>query len=120
MEYQYSLAAILGVVFHEAVRIYKVIRSNNQILPDIAELRYISWVIYILVLIIFCIVSVIASVQLASENIISSIWLGFSIPLGLKFTTSTSQSSESVDDHLSQTSTPFLMKIRDWIFEYSK
>jgi len=117
------LLAILGVLFYESIRLYRCFLSNSNYIPDIGFGSKISKILYATVLIVFIIVSIIASYYLGDSDPFNSFLLGVGVPTGSRFITPPNSSSDThIDDMASDEfggKKSFIQLTKVWLIRYN-
>jgi len=112
------IGSILGVLFHEAIRIYRCFLSKRTIIPKNGFGKRINAIIYIVVLCVFVLVSFYLTTFLGITNPVAAFVFGVSVPNGLSNLKPISK-PEQVDDFWSeQSNVKFSHHMSSWITEY--
>lgn len=92
MDINIYVYALLGLGFYEALRVYKAIRLNKDVVPNS---RYYA---YAFTIIVFSTVSILCVELFAEKNIMAAFLFGFSIPTGANLNYIEGQSKKIVGD----------------------
>ncbi|MEL6778549.1 MAG: hypothetical protein AAFO06_14960 [Cyanobacteria bacterium J06597_16] len=120
-----SLGGVLGVLFHEAVRIYRCILAEKPVIPSAGFGLRGNTVIYVLVILVFIAVAIFFTEYFAQGNSVASLFFGFGIPSGSRLISPVAKVSqaegEKLDDFWSEENRPPSLSERfsRWLSMYS-
>lgn len=102
IEFEVLLGSVLGVLFHETIRIRKKASQNKKWIPSFGLGKKYNLILFLITLSIFCLAAGFLSKYVAQSNPIAAFIFGTSVPEGLKTLKPANHDNEEVvDDFLS-------------------
>lgn len=95
-------AATLGLAFCEGLRIYRCIRLDKKIIPNIGFSKKLSLYIYIGVMIVFFLTSIFVTYAFAIVDVLQAFLLGFAVPSGAHLAAGGARRGQDIDDLVSE------------------
>ena len=118
IEFEVITGAVLGVFFHETIRIRKKANQKKRWVPSFGFGKRYNLILFLITLFVFCLVAAFLSRYVAQSNPIAAFIFGTSVPEGLKAFKPMHQDDEEIIDDFLSDKPSFKDRFYNWLDTY--